>query len=93
MSFIFSCSQIQMDYEEAKGESRKKGVKSNLPKKVQDLMKFIFDMNLVEKNMINVGYDANKMPLGRVSKDTLANGYLALKKIEKELQTKIQERN
>ena len=77
-----------MDYDECKEEESRKGVKSKLPKRIQNLMKFIFDMNLIEKNMIKVGYDPKKLPLGKLSKDTIYKGFSTLKDIEKELQNK-----
>ncbi|KAJ3348914.1 Poly [ADP-ribose] polymerase 2 [Entophlyctis luteolus] len=58
---------------------------SKLDPSVQDLVKLIFDLNLMEKEMVEIGYDAKKMPLGKLTKKTIELGYLELKKISEEL--------
>ena len=58
---------------------------SKLPKQVQDLLRFIFDMKMIEKSIVKVGYNVKKMPLGNLSKETIKEGFEVLKKIEKEL--------
>ncbi|CAI2363215.1 unnamed protein product [Moneuplotes crassus] len=62
--------------------------KSGLPPKVQNLIRFIFNMNLIEKSVVKVGYNVKKMPLGNLSKQTISDGYTILKSIEKELAKK-----
>jgi len=39
-------------------------VKSKLDDGVLDLVKMIFDMNLIEKSIVQVGYDLKRLPLG-----------------------------
>lgn len=46
---------------------------------VQDLMRLIFNQKYFDQVMAHLDYDAKKMPLGRLSKRTLAQGYQALK--------------
>ena len=36
----------------------------------------------MKASVVAVGYDANKMPLGELSKETVLNGYAILRKIE-----------
>lgn len=56
-------------------------VVSKLEPEVQSLMNLIFNKDFMQQTMIKFNYDANKLPLGRLSKSTIKNGYLALKKI------------
>jgi len=56
-------------------------VVSKLEPEIQSLMNLIFNKDFMQQTMIKFNYDANKLPLGRLSKSTIKNGYLALKKI------------
>ena len=38
---------------------------------------------MMEKSVVEVGYDAKKLPLGKLSKDTIKKGYSILKELEK----------
>ena len=40
---------------------------SKLPDSVQELMKFIYDTNLINKTVEQSGYDIKKLPLGQLS--------------------------
>jgi poly [ADP-ribose] polymerase 2/3/4 len=75
---------------EAKKKDKKKSntAKSTLPKPVQDLMELIYNINLMKQQMTEIGYDANKLPLGKLGKETLTQGYEILKEIEKVLDGK-----
>ena len=71
--------------EEEKEEKKSKGSKSpasKLQKPVQDLMNFIFDLKMIEKSVMEVGFDPKKMPLGHLSDDQISDGFKILKKIE-----------
>jgi poly [ADP-ribose] polymerase len=46
---------------------------------VQDLMKLIFNQSYFDATMTALNYDANKLPLGKLSKATIARGFQALK--------------
>ena len=37
---------------------------------------------MMEKSVVSVGYDINKMPLGELSKETVLKGYRILREIE-----------
>jgi hypothetical protein len=45
---------------------------------VSELIKFIFNKNLMEKSMASVGYDVSKLPLGQLSEETVNAGYKVL---------------
>jgi len=38
---------------------------------LQDLIKLIFDVNIMNNTMKEIGYDAKKMPLGRLGESTI----------------------
>ena len=64
-------TQIEISYDDVKEEkpkqTKKKSSKaSKLPKEVQDLMKFIFDMNLIEQSVVKVGYNPKKASTWKV---------------------------
>ena len=61
---------------------------SKLDPRLQDLIKLICDVNIINKTLSEIGYDAKKMPLGKLSENTLKAGYSALKDMEKELKKK-----
>ena len=54
---------------------------SKLPGPVQRLMGLIFNQQSFDQTMAAFDYDANKMPLGKLSKRTLKRGYEALKEL------------
>jgi poly [ADP-ribose] polymerase len=45
----------------------------------QDLMRLIFNQDYFDQTMTALNYDANKLPLGKLSKGTIARGFQALK--------------
>ena len=48
---------------------------------VQALLKLIFNQNFIAASMADMNYDANKMPLGKLSRRTLEHGFTALKRL------------
>jgi poly [ADP-ribose] polymerase len=44
---------------------------SKLDPRVQDLIKLICDVEIFNKTLSEIGYDAKKMPLGKLSSETL----------------------
>lgn len=52
---------------------------SKLSPELQSLMKFIFNSAHMASSMASMRYDANKLPLGKLSKRTLSQGFAALK--------------
>lgn len=53
--------------------------KSQLSIKVQELVNFIYDKNLMEQSMADVGYDVKRLPLGELSDETVRAGYTVLR--------------
>jgi len=72
---------LEMDYTkevpqaetDAKIEESSKS--TTLKKPVADLIKLIFDTKMATKQMQNIGYDATKLPLGKLSKNNIEKGY------------------
>ncbi|KAH8101624.1 poly polymerase catalytic domain-containing protein [Cristinia sonorae] len=71
------------DDDKAAGPSKSKEPKkipnSTLEKEVQDLCKLIFSTKLMDAHLSSMNYDANKLPLGKLAKGTILNGFAALK--------------
>lgn len=64
-----------------KEEEVQKAIESKLHQRVQVLMELIFNQTLFDASMLEMEYDANKLPLGKLSKRTLMAGYERLKEI------------
>lgn len=62
-----------------KAEEERPPVQSTLTAPVQDLISFIFNKNHFMSAMASMSYDALKLPLGKLSKRTLRNGFQILK--------------
>ena len=60
--------------EEDDGDSATK-VESKLPRQTQRLIELIFNQNHFNAVLENIGYNANKLPLGKLSKSTLKLGF------------------
>ncbi|KAG4108431.1 poly polymerase catalytic domain-containing protein [Neocallimastix lanati (nom. inval.)] len=58
---------------------------SKLDERLQNLIKLIFDISIMEQEMAEIGYDAKKMPLGKLTKDHIKKSYGVLKKLDEEL--------
>ncbi|KAI8896085.1 poly polymerase catalytic domain-containing protein [Globomyces pollinis-pini] len=54
---------------------------SKLNPQLKSLMELIFNMKMMEEQMNTMGYDAKKMPLGKLSKSNIQKGYNVLKQI------------
>ena len=52
-----------------------------LPAPLQALVKFIFNKRMMEQQMVEIGYDAEKLPLGKLSNRTILKGFQVLKRI------------
>ena len=93
--------EIFIDYEtEVKQESPKKDLNNNnipsskkkfkniLDSDVMELISLIYNKKMITDNLHEIGYDSQKMPLGKLSPITLTTGLNILKEIESELKTK-----
>ncbi|KAL5000285.1 poly polymerase catalytic domain-containing protein [Aspergillus recurvatus] len=82
---------IERNYEESDDEDEKADNKlikqpsnipaSRLPAPVQNVISFIFNQKYFLETMAQMSYDANKLPLGKLSKRTLMSGYETLKEL------------
>lgn len=54
----------------------------SLDERVQELVKLIFDVKMMERTMTEAKYDLKTMPLGKLSKNQITKGYWVLKQIE-----------
>ncbi|EUC67320.1 poly(ADP)-ribose polymerase PARP protein, putative [Rhizoctonia solani AG-3 Rhs1AP] len=48
---------------------------------VQDACRLIFNKDVMNAHLLAMKYDANKLPLGKMSKTTILNGFTALKRL------------
>ncbi|KAL2120054.1 hypothetical protein VTJ04DRAFT_7015 [Mycothermus thermophilus] len=65
--------------DKGKKSSDWKPPESKLDPAVQNLMKLIFNQSYFNATMSSLNYDANKLPLGKLSKATITRGFQALK--------------
>lgn len=60
---------------QAKDQGDEEKVDSKLPRQTQRLMELIFNSNHFNAVLEQIGYNANKLPLGKLSKATLKTGF------------------
>mmetsp|Transcript_12278 Transcript_12278/g.19337 ORF Transcript_12278/g.19337 Transcript_12278/m.19337 type:complete len:425 (+) Transcript_12278:36-1310(+) len=61
---------------------------SKLTPEVQSLVQLICDVNMIRASLLKQGCDLEKMPLGKISKNMVDEGFKALKALETELEGK-----
>lgn len=61
---------------------------SILDQRLSNLINLIFDMKMMNTQMKEIGYDAKKMPLGKLAKSTIQQGYVVLKDLSEALDKK-----
>ncbi|XP_024519805.1 poly [ADP-ribose] polymerase 2 [Selaginella moellendorffii] len=79
---------LEMDYEDS-SESKdvaESNTSTKLDARVHRLISLVCDLNMMKQEMTEIGYNAQKMPLGKLSKATILKGYEALKKIAAQLE-------
>jgi len=86
-------SIVYDDDKEAKGVSLDQQMNnaistSKLDKRVADLVRLLFDIKLMKQTMKSIGFDVDKMPLGKLSQNDLDNGYKILNQLTTELENK-----
>ncbi|KAL0951402.1 hypothetical protein HGRIS_008098 [Hohenbuehelia grisea] len=59
---------------------------SKLDSEIQDLCNLIFNTSLIDAHLSSMNYDAKKLPLGKLSKNTILNGFAALKDLADAIQ-------
>ncbi|XP_020550285.1 poly [ADP-ribose] polymerase 2 isoform X1 [Sesamum indicum] len=92
--FVFrpkSYTWLEMDYSETKNdpavqEKRQSTVRlepqeSKLEARIAKFISLICNMSMMRQQMMEIGYNAEKLPLGKLSKSTILKGYDVLKRI------------
>jgi poly [ADP-ribose] polymerase len=59
--------------------------KSKLDARLQDLIQLICDTKMMSRELAELNYDANKLPLGKLTKEIVLKGYAALEEINRAL--------
>lgn len=83
--------EIKIDHGESKGRIaaglKPSNISSSKPmsKEIRELVKFIFDENMLNLQLKNSGYDNKKMPLGKLSQQAINEGYKVLSTLLKGL--------
>ncbi|EIW86354.1 PARP-domain-containing protein [Coniophora puteana RWD-64-598 SS2] len=54
---------------------------SKLHPNIQTFCNFIFNARLIDATLSSMNYDANKLPLGKLAKNTILQGFAALKRL------------
>ena len=79
--------KVYLDEDEAEDPVKKEEgadneeIESKLPRQTQRLMELIFNQNHFNAVLESIGYNANKLPLGKLSKATLKQGFEHLKEL------------
>eukprot|EP01116_Phalansterium_solitarium_P023164 TRINITY_DN7972_c0_g1_i1.p1 TRINITY_DN7972_c0_g1~~TRINITY_DN7972_c0_g1_i1.p1 ORF type:complete len:951 (+),score=393.50 TRINITY_DN7972_c0_g1_i1:135-2987(+) len=72
--------------EEAPDATATAAAAPKLSKEVRDLISLIFDKEMMKQTLASFEVDIKKMPLGKISKKQIKDGYLALSEIQEILQ-------
>ncbi|XP_013735375.2 poly [ADP-ribose] polymerase 2 isoform X2 [Brassica napus] len=64
-----------------KSSSEVKSEESKLDPQVAKFISLICNVSMMAQHMMEIGYNANKLPLGKLSKSTITKGYEVLKRI------------
>ncbi|KAF0934541.1 hypothetical protein E2562_025636 [Oryza meyeriana var. granulata] len=79
---------LEMDYGEDEKETNKKissitdQIKeTKLESRIASFISVICDISMMKQQMVEIGYNADKLPLGKLSKSTILKGYDVLKRI------------
>ncbi|KAJ3533877.1 hypothetical protein NM688_g7220 [Phlebia brevispora] len=86
---------IERSFEEEKDDDKAESSKkakdeepippSKLVPEIQTLCNLIFSTKLMAAHLSSMNYDANKLPLGKLAKSTILNGFAALKSLSEVL--------
>ncbi|XP_015693725.1 poly [ADP-ribose] polymerase 2-A isoform X2 [Oryza brachyantha] len=79
---------LEMDYGEANRETNKKVSpttdqikETKLETRIASFISLICNISMMKQQMVEIGYNADKLPLGKLSKSTILKGYDVLKRI------------
>lgn len=79
---------IDLDYDDdAKVDWNSSKTNSNLPSATQDLIKLIFNIDIMRKTMLEFDLDMDKMPLGKLSQEQIRKAYGVLKELASLIKT------
>jgi poly [ADP-ribose] polymerase 2/3/4 len=84
-TFVERSYNVDSDEEEARQVAPAKGKSKWIPPKctlspaIQELLRLIFNKQFFAASMNALKYDANKLPLGKLSKATITKGFQALR--------------
>ena len=87
--------EVHMTYENEEEEQRpgKKSSReegkvedSKLDSRVKSLIDLIFDLKTINNTLAEIGYDIKKMPLGKLSQETIRKGMEVLKRIDEAIE-------
>jgi poly [ADP-ribose] polymerase len=87
-----SYTWLEMDYGKEENDSpvnndipssssEVKPEQSKLDTRVAKFISLICNVSMMAQHMMEIGYNANKLPLGKISKSTISKGYEVLKRI------------
>ncbi|KAG8389499.1 hypothetical protein BUALT_Bualt02G0235800 [Buddleja alternifolia] len=86
-----SYTWLEMDYTETKNEPpvhqkcdstmKRQPQESKLEARIAKFISLICNMSMMRQQMMEIGYNAEKLPLGKLSKSTILKGYDVLKRI------------
>eukprot|EP01029_Cantina_marsupialis_P019336 TRINITY_DN44947_c0_g1_i4.p1 TRINITY_DN44947_c0_g1~~TRINITY_DN44947_c0_g1_i4.p1 ORF type:complete len:1169 (-),score=438.26 TRINITY_DN44947_c0_g1_i4:173-3643(-) len=93
VSYARKYTLLKMDYSDntvdAPEKMKVEVPDSKLDERVQELMKLICDLDMMKSQMVEIGYDCEKLPLGKLDKSTLDKGYAVLQTISDVLDNNI----
>ncbi|KAH6813942.1 polymerase [Perilla frutescens var. frutescens] len=91
VSHLRSYTWLEMDYSETRTEPSARAEKeptrtlgseeSKLEPRIAKFISLICNMSMMRQQMMEIGYNAEKLPLGKLSKTTVLKGYDVLKRI------------
>lgn len=91
VSYPKSYAWLQMDYSGKENESivtenpghalGKQPQESKLEPRVAKFISLVCNVSMMNQQMMEIGYNANKLPLGKLSKSTILKGYGVLKRL------------
>jgi len=62
--------------------------KEEMPKRLQDFVKTIFDQKMMQQTLVSMKVDIKKMPLGKIKKSQIRDGYKVLTEIQNLIESK-----
>nr|CAB3477136.1 unnamed protein product [Digitaria exilis] len=81
---------LEMDYGETEKETKKTEKKGSITDQIKEtkletriapFISLICNISMMKQQMVEIGYNADKLPLGKLSKSTILKGYDVLKRI------------